>query len=254
MDRVRELLRPYRYGYLLEVTVNEYGCQRAVKHLALGRFSHGAAVVLPDRATVYMTDDEAGGALFKFVSSAGPGDLSAGSLYAAKFTQTADNPQEVAFNLTWIKLGELPEGGGSGSGSSSGGSESSSDDQLQLLDLSTAADLSFGDIWDIAQPTFDFASGRFCPTGYKTLNVRGILECLRLKPGREQAAAFLETRRYAAYLGATTELSATSGITYDAATNSLFLSFRRLERGMTTVDPFAIAGVDNHISLTISGA
>ena len=34
----------------------------------------------------------------------------------------------------------------------------------------------------------------------------GKVEYLKLKPGKEKAAAFLETRRYAAMLGATTEV------------------------------------------------
>ncbi len=32
------------------------------------------------------------------------------------------------------------------------------------------------------------------------------IECIKLNPGQEVAAAFFETRRYAAYLGATTEV------------------------------------------------
>ena len=52
-----------------------------------------------------------------------------------------------------------------------------------------------------------------------------------LQPGMEKAAAFLETRRYAAYKGATTEFSKWEGITYDSKRNVLYTSMSAVRRG-----------------------
>ena len=43
--------------------------------------------VMPDKRTVYITDDSTNGMFLKFVADAA-GDLSSGRLYAAKMTQT----------------------------------------------------------------------------------------------------------------------------------------------------------------------
>jgi hypothetical protein len=66
----------------------------------MGRFSHEMALVMPDQKTVYHGDDGTDTVLFKFVADT-PGDMSAGTLYAAKVTQTADE----GFDLQWIELG-----------------------------------------------------------------------------------------------------------------------------------------------------
>ena len=47
----------------------------------------------------------------------------------------------------------------------------------------------------------------------------------------EKAAAFLETRRYAAYKGATTEFSKWEGITFDTKRNKLYTSLTILRQG-----------------------
>lgn len=51
----------------------------------------------------------------------------------------------------------------------------------------------------------------------------------------EKAAAFLETRRYAAFLGATTEFSKMEGVTHNAADKKAYVVISRLEGGMTDV-------------------
>jgi secreted PhoX family phosphatase len=57
-------------------------------------------------------------------------------------------------------------------------------------------------------------------------------EWLKLKPGMEKAAAFLETRRYAAYLGATTEFSKMEYIAINAKDRKFYVVISRVERGM----------------------
>lgn len=56
-------------------------------------------------------------------------------------------------------------------------------------------------------------------------------ECLRLKPGMEFAAAFLETRRYAGYLGASTEWSKWEGMTFDPLRQQLYVSISVVRNG-----------------------
>ncbi|TMO88614.1 alkaline phosphatase PhoX [Pseudoalteromonas spongiae] len=97
---------PYRYGYIAEVqnpTANE---PMVVKHYALGRFEHENATVMPDGKTVYLSQDDTGGVLFKFVADT-PEDLSAGTLYGAKLTQDVgqNDPATTGFDVAWVELG-----------------------------------------------------------------------------------------------------------------------------------------------------
>jgi hypothetical protein len=58
-------------------------------------------------------------------------------------------------------------------------------------------------------------------------------EWLKLKPGMETAAAFLETRRYAALQGATTEFNKFEGVTHNAADRKAYVVMSRVEKGMS---------------------
>jgi hypothetical protein len=57
------------------------------------------------------------------------------------------------------------------------------------------------------------------------------LNYLRLKPGMEQAAAFLETRRYAAYRGATTEFTKMEGQAHSLADKKLWTVISYVRKG-----------------------
>jgi hypothetical protein len=59
---------------------------------------------MPDERTVYFGHDGTDRVLSKFVANEA-GDLSAGTLYAAKVTQTGDPNGEYTFELEWIELG-----------------------------------------------------------------------------------------------------------------------------------------------------
>lgn len=118
MQYLGRMANPYRYGYLFEIndaaTADDYSM---VKQYATGRLSHETAAIMPDARTIYMSDDDSakyndkvyntasGGVLFKFVADV-KGDLSAGTLYAAKLKQddTAD-PNKAGFDVSWIELG-----------------------------------------------------------------------------------------------------------------------------------------------------
>src|SRR4029453_4343307 len=73
------------------------------KHYGLGRISHELIQVMPDERTALMGDDATNGGLFLFVADK-PRDLSAGSLYVAKWNQKTDENGGSA-DLSWIKLG-----------------------------------------------------------------------------------------------------------------------------------------------------
>ena len=97
---------PYNYGYIVEIT-DPKTTSTPVKHFAMGRFSHENSVVMPDNKTVYLSDDGTGVVFFKFIADTA-GDLSAGTLFAAKATQqdagNAAPSATTGFDLEWIEL------------------------------------------------------------------------------------------------------------------------------------------------------
>ncbi len=113
---------PYRYGYMIEVeNADTLAGERLVKRYATGRLSHEIAHIMPDARTLYMSDDDSavysdkryntasGGVLFKFVADQ-PGDLSAGTLYAARLIQDeGSDPRTTGFDVEWIELGHADE-------------------------------------------------------------------------------------------------------------------------------------------------
>ena len=96
---------PYRYGYIVEIT-NPAGSATPIKLFTLGRFSHENGVVMPDQRTVYLSDDGTDVVFYKFVADRA-GDLTSGTLYAAKMTQMAEPgtaADDAAFQISWIEL------------------------------------------------------------------------------------------------------------------------------------------------------
>ncbi|WP_442781032.1 alkaline phosphatase PhoX [Alteromonas sp. a30] len=96
---------PYDYGYIVEVTAPDAASPVPVKHFTLGRYEHENATVMPDGRTVYLSQDDTGGVLFKFIADVA-NDLSAGTLYGAKLTQDAgvDDPATTGFDVEWVEL------------------------------------------------------------------------------------------------------------------------------------------------------
>ncbi|MEW8027167.1 MAG: alkaline phosphatase PhoX [Candidatus Thiodiazotropha sp.] len=104
---------PYRYGYIVEIgnAADAAVANVTVNKLeTMGRYSHENSVVMPDRRTVFLSDDGTGVVFFKFVADVA-GDMSAGTLYAAKITQAAgvDDPAEAALGIEWIELASMRE-------------------------------------------------------------------------------------------------------------------------------------------------
>jgi secreted PhoX family phosphatase len=214
-------INPYDYGWAVEVEVkNRKGDTEVVKHYAMGRTALELAYVMPDNKTAYLTDDGTNVGLFMFVADR-EGDLGAGDLYAAKWVQKTceagvNAPAAGCADLGWIPLGHA------------------TNEQIEPY-LVGPGKLTFEDIFDARIPYADDS----CDDGY-TLVAKGhtettgdtYKECLKLKPGMETAASRLETRRYAAMLGATTEWRKMEGITFDPHGEKLYLAMSEVEYGM----------------------
>jgi len=107
-DYMGKQANPYDYGWLLELIPDPNGdlaTTRVIKHYAMGRLSYEMGRVMPDNKTVYSGDDGSAVVLFKFVADE-PRNLSAGTLYAAKITQQADQ----SLDIQWIELGRGTDG------------------------------------------------------------------------------------------------------------------------------------------------
>ncbi len=199
---------PYHYGIIPEITVKADGSTSVVKHYAMGRGTWEQALVMPDSRTAYLGDDGAYVQMTMFVADKAA-DLSAGTLYTAIWNQTSDQGGGSA-NLTWIRLGH------------------GTNAEIGAL----ANSLTFSDIFDAVAPV----EGQ-CPAGYMRVRAGSSSdECLTLKPGMEKAAAFLETRRYTALLGGTTEWTKMEGLAINAADKKLYMAMSRIESSMRS-DP-----------------
>ena len=215
---------PYHYGAVPEVTVSATGATSVVKHYSLGRIAREMAEVMPDQRTVYMGDDGGYTGLFMFVADTA-GDLSAGTLYAAKWTQTSAINVGTA-DITWIKLGHA------------------TDTEIETLISSGGAGgtpIAFSDIF-LASSTDPLDAT------YTKVRTNNGVEWLKLNTGMETAAAFLETRRYAAYLGATTEFNKMEGVTVNQADKKLYIAISYVEKGM--VAGYAATDPADDIQLT----
>jgi secreted PhoX family phosphatase len=215
----------YNYGLVPEVTVDAKGDAGVVKHRALGRISREIVQRMPDNRTAYQGDDGTYNVLTMFVADA-PADLSSGTLYAAKWNQiSAENGGAAA--LSWFRLGHA------------------SDAEIETM---VRAGIRFSDIFTVGDPANCPADYRLIKAGHNT----GLLECLKLKDGKEQAAAFLETRRYAAYRGATTEFEKFEGVTLNARDGKVYLAMTRMRDGME--DKAADPANDIRIPKLLAGA
>jgi secreted PhoX family phosphatase len=220
-------VNPYDYGYTTEVVVNDYSDAIVTKHYAMGRVAIELSYVMPDEKTVYTSDDGSRVGLFMFVADT-PRDLSAGTLYAARFDQASpwypDEDTRVAESLRdggagdieWIELGSA-----------------SSADIRDIIDgsLTGGAPITFSNIFQEDVPDCTVIQNRDASK-----------ECLKVIPGMEKAAAFLETSRYAGIMGATTEWEKMEGITLDPDTNTMYLAMSRVRNAMTDGGAYQATG------------
>ncbi len=220
IEQIHETFYSYLYGYPVEVNLDDEGTPTVNKRYAMGRVAVELAYVMPDSKTVYISDDGTNVGFFMFIADTA-GDLSAGTLYAAGWNQTGSENGGSA-DIEWISLGHATQ-----------------TDVQTLIDNRT----SFSDIFTTAEPNAD----NTCPDGFTPINTNsddGVgQECLQLQTGMELAASRLETRRYAAMLGATTEFRKEEGITFNPDTNKLYVSMSEVTRGM---EDFKKSGEDDN--------
>jgi hypothetical protein len=194
---------PYHYGHVPEVTVNPDGTGSVRKHYCLGRISHEVVQVMPDERTVLMGDDWDNGGLFLFVADR-PRDLSSGTLYAAQWRQTSGKGPGAA-RLAWVRLGAA----------SSTEIEALIDGGIRAIDLMEIR---------TAEPQ---------EPGFTRIPYQGRHHWVRLKPGMDKAAAFLETHRYAALRGGSLGFTKMEGVAVNARDRIAYVAISRIETPMT---------------------
>ena len=194
---------PYHYGLVPEVTVDASGKATVVKHYAPGRFAREMQIGASDNRTFIAGDDGKATGLFMFVADREK-NLSAGTIYAAKVTQTAATGAG-SYTLQWIRLGQATDA-----------------DIKSMVD----SGIKFSDI-------FQFSNTDPGDATYKKVVTYNGTEWLRSSPGMDKAAAFLETRRYAALMGATTEFSKMEYVAYNPTDRKFYVVISRIETLMT---------------------
>jgi uncharacterized protein len=214
--------RAYHYGHLPEITVNTDGTGTVQKHYCLGRISHELIQVMPDKRTVMMGDDATNGGLFMFVADK-EADLSAGTLYVAKWAQTSSAGAGSA-TLTWMNLGHATS------------------DEIENL----ANTLTITDIMDVVT---DEKIGATLDTSYTRINYSGKYNWIRIKPGMEKAAAFLETHRYAALRGASLGFTKLEGTTVNAKDKIVYTAMSQITGSMIKTSKYTMdIALDKQIS------
>ncbi len=193
---------PYDYGHLPEVAVHPDGTGSIVKHYCLGRISHELVQVMPDERTVLMGDDATNGGLFMFVADRAR-DLSAGTLYVAKWTQTS-SVGPGAGDISWIRLGHA-----------------TSAEIKAMVDSGIKA----ADIMDVKTSDPNDSS-------YTKIRFNGKNNWVRLMQGMEKEAAFLETHRYAALVGASMGFTKMEGTTVNAADKRAYSAMSYIYKSM----------------------
>ena len=213
---------PYDYGHPVEIAVGRDGKTTVNKRLAMGRLSFELVEMMPDERTAYMGDDGRDTMLFMFVADR-PRDLSEGTLYAARWQQI-DVKDGGRANLAWIRLGHASER------------------QIRRL---IDSGIRYSDIFETATSaevaahpekyeqfkpvmTYSGQAGMRPGPGKASEEVT----YLHVKPGMEIAAAFLESRKYGALRGATSEFTKMEGVTHDPRGKQLYVAMSTIEAGM----------------------
>jgi hypothetical protein len=269
---------PYNYGYITEISVDSKSNPSAKRHYSMGKFTPELAVMMPDNRTAYMSDDGSFSGFYMYVADRA-NDLSSGTLYIAKWTQTSSYP-----TTSTTLPATYPDGTATVKGDTSDGGKGA----LTWVKLGSATDAevkaivdkkpTLSDIFQIgsvggATATGTKATCAALGTGFKLIaagaydvEYRGINMCLRLRDGNNgttisskfsgqaellKAAAFLETRKYGGYLGGTTEFEKEEGVIYNPDLNVLYVAMGRLRFGMDIVggSSFGPSGGDDHIQL-----
>lgn len=204
---------PYNYGHMPEVVVNPDGTGTIKKHYCMGRISHELVEVMPDQRTVLMGDDATNSAYFMFIADK-PADLSAGTLYVAKVGTAANvsspafsiDPTAAAAQMSWIKLGHA----------TSAEIRALVDGGIKPTDIMDVRSADPGD------------------SSFKKVFANGKTEWIKVVAGQEKAAAFLETHRYAALVGASTCFTKMEGTTVNVKDKIAYSALQNVQSSMVT--------------------
>lgn len=217
---------PYHYGHLPEVFVRPDGTGFVKKHYNLGRISHELIQMMPDERTALMGDDATNGGLFMFVADK-PRDLSSGDLYVAKVTQTT--PKGVGtgqFTTQWLHLGHATS------------------TEIEAMANTYKPE-------DIMSVKFEDPKD----SSYTKIYIGGEPNWIKLNANNknaEKAAAFLETHRYAALIGASMAFTKMEGTTVNIKDKVAYSAMARIEKSM--VDPAKYGDYGVHVEQNKSGA
>lgn len=194
---------PYHYGHMPEVIVNTDGTGSIKKHYCMGRISHELIEMMGDNRTALMGDDATNSAYFVFVADKEK-DLSAGTLYAAKVgAGFSIVPGGSSAPLSWIKLGHATSA------------------EIEAL----ANSLKPTDIMSVQKADPNDAT-------YTKIVANGKTEWIKINPGMEKAAAFLETHRYAAFMGASMGFSKMEGTTVNLKDKVAYSALQNVQSSM----------------------
>lgn len=193
---------PYHYGYATEVAPKADGSYNVDKFYNMGRGTWELAKFAADGRTAFFGDDGSYSGLFMFVGNKKNDPRAGGNIYAAKWNQTSDKDGGTA-NVQWVNLG--------------GGTYA---EAKALIDKG----ITINDIFEYSREPKE---------GFKPTRA-GSSETiyLKLKKGMEQAAAFFETRRYAAYLGATTEFTKGEGVAINDRDKKMYYAMSAIKGSM----------------------
>ena len=194
---------PYDYGHLPEVTVNKDGTASIAKHYCMGRISHELVQVMGDNRTVLMGDDATNGGLFMFVADKEK-DLSSGTLYVAKYTSELNATSSAS--ISWIKLGSA----------TSAEIQALVDGGIQASDIMESL---------TTDPSDD---------SYTQIIISKKKLWVKVKPGMEKAAAFLETHRYAAMMGGSLSFTKMEGTTVNLKDKKAYSAISAIKDSMVT--------------------
>lgn len=194
--------KPYNYGHLPEVIVNKDGSGSIVKHFCMGRISHELVHVMPDNRTVIMGDDYTNGGFFMFIADAAK-DLSAGKLYVAKYV--SELTESSTGQIKWIELGHATS--------------------QEIEKMVNVDNIQPSDIMESLTTNPNDASYTEIILAKKKLWVK-------VKPGMEKAAAFLETHRYAALKGGSMAFTKMEGTTINIKDKVAYSALANIQDSM----------------------
>ena len=194
--------KPYNYGHLPEVIVNKDGSGSIIKHFCMGRISHELVHVMPDNRTVIMGDDYTNGGFFMFIADVAK-DLSAGKLYVAQYV--SELTESSTGQIKWIELGHATS--------------------QEIENMVNVNNIQPSDIMESLTTNPN-------DTSYTEIILAKKKLWVKVKPGMEKAAAFLETHRYAALKGGSMAFTKMEGTTINIKDKVAYSALANIQDSM----------------------